>query len=236
VFEGDLDGAAAAFTEAARLVAELGHSEDLSQVQLRLAEIAARGGDLDKARELSAAARSTAESEGSPMDRGITAAWWAAFEVRCGDLDAARPFHAVAEQFFKRLGPTHPARERLEAIVAATGARIAIADNDLRAGREQAVRAYRAAVAAQDMPLLAESSGAVAELALALGQPDRAAELLGATTVIRGGDDPTDPTAVRLAPLLRAALGADRYARCRASGEALGRAEAIERLDPATLG
>jgi predicted ATPase/DNA-binding SARP family transcriptional activator len=235
VFDGDLDGAAAAFTEAGRLVAELGHREDLSQVQLRLAEIAARRGDLDKARELSAAARSAAESEGSPMDRGISAAWWAAFEVRCGALDAARPFHADAERHLLRFGPAHPAREHLEAMVAATGARIAIADKDMRTAREQVVRAYRAAVAAHDMPMLALASGAVAELALALGQPERAAELLGATAAVRGGDDPTDPTAVLLAPLRRAALGADGYARCRAGGEALGRAEAIERLDPATL-
>ena len=55
--------------------------------------------------------------------------------------------------------------------MAATGALIALADEDVRAAREQAVRAYRAAVAAQDMPLLALASGALAELAFALGQP-----------------------------------------------------------------
>jgi hypothetical protein len=53
--------------------------------------------------------------------------------------------------------------------------------------------------------------------------------------VVRGGDDPTDPTAVKLAPRLRAALGADRYARAYRAGQALSRAEAIERLDPAGL-
>ena len=89
---------------------------------------------------------------------------------------------------------------------------------------------------AQDMPLLAQASGTAAELALALGQPERAAELLGASAVVRGADDPTDPMAVKLAPLLRAALGDDRYERrLRAAGKALGRAEAIERLDPAAL-
>ena len=95
--------------------------------------------------------------------------------------------------------------------MAAIGVQIAIADEDLPAAREQAARSYRAAVGAKDMPLLAQASGALAELALALGQPERAAEMLGATTVVRGGDDPTDPTLARLAPLLRAALGADRY-------------------------
>jgi hypothetical protein len=53
--------------------------------------------------------------------------------------------------------------------------------------------------------------------------------------VVRGGDDPTDPIAVQLAPRLRAALGDDRYATRYASGRAFSRAEAIERLDPAAL-
>jgi hypothetical protein len=120
-------------------------------------------------------------------------------------------------------------------MVAGTATLIAIADADLPAAREQAARSYRAAVAAEDLPLFASASGALAELALALGQPERAAELLGARNVVRGTDDPTDPTAVKLAPRLRAALGADRYARAYQAGEALSRAEAIERLDPAGL-
>ncbi len=171
----------AAYTEAGRLLAELGHREDLSQVQLRLAEIAARRGDLARARELSAAARAAAESDGSPIDRGIAAAWWAAFEVDVGrhrrgaPAARGRPSGTLA-----RFSPAHPVREHLEAMVAATGALIALADEDVRAAREQAARAYRAAVAAQDMPLLALASGALAELAFALGQPERAAELLGA--------------------------------------------------------
>ena len=50
LLDGDLDGAVAAYTEAGRLLAEIGHREDMSQVQLRLAEIAARQGDLARAR------------------------------------------------------------------------------------------------------------------------------------------------------------------------------------------
>jgi predicted ATPase/DNA-binding SARP family transcriptional activator len=236
VLDSDLDGAIAAFTEASHLLAEIGHREDLSQVQLRLAEIAARRGDLAQARELSAAARSAVESEGSPLDRGIAAAWWAAFEARWGDADAARPHQAAAERHLAQFGPAHPARGHLEAMVAATGARIAIADQDLRAAREQAVRSYRAAIAAEDMSLLAQASGTTAELALALGQPERAAELLGAGAVVRGADDPTDPTALQLVPLLRACLGGDRYEAGYASGRALTRPDAIEHLDPARLG
>jgi hypothetical protein len=170
------------------------------------------------------------------MDRGIAAAWWAAFEAGSGDIDAARPYHAAAERHLAQFGPAHPVREHLEAMVAATGARIAIAEGDLRTAREQAVRAYRAAVGAEDRPLLAQASGTTAELALALGQPEQAAEMLGAGAVVRGAEDPTDPTAVLLVPLLRAALGDERYEACYASGRALARPDAIERLDPAGLG
>ena len=236
VSDGDLDGAEAAFAEASRLLAELGHVEDLSQVQLRLAEIAARRGDLAKARQLSTAARSTVESEGSLMDRGIVAAWWAAFEAGSGNVDAARPHLADAERYLAQFGPAHPAREHLEVMVAATGAQIAIADKDLRTAREQALRSYRAAIGAEDRPLLVQASGATAELALALGQPERAAEVLGAGAVVRGANDPTEPTALRLVPLLRACLGDDRYEACYAVGRALARPTAIERLDPAGLG
>ena len=236
VFDGDLDGADAALTEAGQLLAELGHVEDGSQVQLRLAEIAARRGDLARARQLSAAAQSAVEAEGSLMDRGIVAAWWAAFEARWGDADAARPHQADAERFLLQFGSAHPAREHLEVMVAATAVRIAIADKDLRTAREQAVRSYRAAIGADDRPLLAQASGTTAELALALGQPERAAELLGAGVTVRGAEDPTDPTALQLVPLLRAALGDDRYEACYAAGRALARSAAIERLDPAGLG
>jgi hypothetical protein len=85
------------------------------------------------------------------------------------------------------------------------------------------------------MPLLALASGAVAVVAFALGRYERVAELLGARTVVRGSDDPTDPTALKLTPLVRAALGDERYETLYASGRALARPEAIERLDPAAL-
>ncbi len=234
--DGDLDDAIATYSDAGRLLAELGHDEDLAQVQLRLAEMAARQGDLAKARELSAAARSAAEAAGSHIDQGIAAAWWAGFEARWGDIDAARRHQADAERYLARFAPAHPVREHMEAMVAANGVRIAIAVNDLRAAREQAVRSYLAAIGAEDMPLLAQASGTTAELAMALGQPERAAELLGAGAAVRGADDLTDPPALRVVPLLRSALGDGPYEACYATGKALGRVAATERLDPSRLG
>ncbi len=235
VLDGDLGGAEAAYTEAGRLLDELGHSEDQAQVQLRLAEIAARRGDLVRARELSAAARASAELAGSAIDRGIAAAWWAASEIAWGDVEAARSLNQAAEAQLARFSPEHPVRQHMEAMIAATGALIALADTDLPAAREQAVRSYQAAVTAQDMSVLTMASGVLAELAFALGHAERAAELLGARTVVRGADDPTDLAAVKLAPLLRESLGADRFAAAYRAGTALSRAEAVQRLDPASL-
>ncbi len=113
---------------------------------------------------------------------------------------------------------------------------IALADGDLVTAREQAARSYRAAVAAQDMPLLALASGAVAELALALGQPERAAGLLGASDrgARRRGPDRPDGAEAGAAAARRPRD--DRYAAAYEAGKALGRPEAIERLDPAGLG
>ena len=186
-------------------------------------------GDLAKARELSAAAQGAVDSKGSPIDRGIAAAWWAAFEVRWGDVDAARPLQAAAERHLAQFGPAHPAREHLEAMVAATGVRIAIADEDLPApaSRPSARTARRSARRTCRCSRWRRARSA--ELALALGQPERAAEMLGAGAVVRGSDDPTDPTALKLVPLLRAGLGDDRYGLLRVR-PALARPDAIEAL------
>ena len=112
---------------------------------------------------------------------------------------------------------------------------IALADADLPLARERAASMYREGMASEDMPLLASVGSALAHLARALGQPGRAAEILGACAAVRGGEDLTDPTVTLLGPQLREALGPDGYDRAYAAGTALDRAEAISRLDPATL-
>jgi hypothetical protein len=94
---------------------------------------------------------------------------------------------------------------------------------------------YQEAIAADDMPLLASVGGTLAHLARALGQPARAAEMLGACAVVRGGEDPTDLAVTQLGSMLREDLGAEGYSRAYAAGKARGRAEARELLDPATL-
>jgi hypothetical protein len=157
------------------------------------------------------------------------------FEVMIGNVELARVRTATARQGLELLGPAHPARNHLVAVVAESGLMIAIAAEDLPLAREHAASAYQAAIASEDMPLLAMIAGGLAFLAHALGEPERAAELLGACAPVRGGEDVTDLMVTRLGSWLRADLGAEDYARAYDRGKALSRAEAVALLDPAGL-
>jgi predicted ATPase/DNA-binding SARP family transcriptional activator len=235
VLDGDLDEAAAAYAESGRLLQEMGSRDDQFQRPFQLADIAARRGDLAAAREFYQTALAAAESDISGMDVSRVSAGYAMFEATAGDVDLARPLATTAEQRVARFGPAHPARHHLAAMVAAAGLMIALADADLPLARERAATMYREGGATQDMPRLAAMAGALAHLANALGQPARAAEMLGACAAVRGGEDPTDLLVTRLAAPLREALGPGAYDRAYAAGTALSRVEALALLDPATL-
>jgi predicted ATPase/DNA-binding SARP family transcriptional activator len=235
MMDGDLDGAAAAFAEAGRALAEMGSTDDEAHMQLQLADIAGRRGDLSAAREFYRCALEAAEADGAEMDVAMVSAGMAMFEAVVGDIEQARSRYAVAEQAIALLNDIHPARHHLVAVVKTAGTMIAIADADLPLARERAAAAYQEGVGSEDMPLVATVAGALANLASALGQPERAAEMLGARTAVRGGEDSTELAMKLLAPRLIDALGADRFARAYDRGKALSRGEAISRLDPASL-
>ena len=235
IMDGDLDGAAAVFAEAGGVLAEMGSTDDQAHMQMQLADIASRRGDLSAAREFYQTALEAAESDGSQMDVAVVSAAMAMFEGTLGDVEVARSRYAVAEQGTTRLNDFHPARHHLVAVVAAAGIVIALADEDLPLARERAAQAYQEGVASEDMPLLANVAAMLAYLASGLGQAERATEMLGARTVVRGGEDRTDLAMTLLAPRLSDALGPDRYARAYDRGKALSRAEAVSLLDPASL-
>jgi predicted ATPase/DNA-binding SARP family transcriptional activator len=235
VLDGDLDGAAAAFSEAGSVLAEMGSRDDEAHMRMQLADIAARRGDVATAREFYRSALAAAEPDVSGMDVAVVSAGAAMFEVTLGDVELGRSMHATAAQGVAQLTSKHPARHHMAAIVAAAGLMIALADADLPRARECAASTYSAGTASEDMPLLASAGGAIAHLAHALGQPERAAEILGACAAVRGVADATDLTMTVLGPRIREALGPDAYDRAYAAGMALDRAEAINRLDPATL-
>ena len=83
------------------------------------------------------------------------------------------------------------------------------------------------------MPLVAVAATAGVELALARGNPARAAELLGAAAVVRGSEDPTSVQFRDAAGRLRAVLGDAGFEAAYDCGRALPRASALPFLDPA---
>jgi len=235
MLDGDLDGAAAAYAESSRLLEEMGSRDDQAHRPLQLASIAARRGDLVAAREFYQAALAAAESDAVGTEAPMVSAGYAMFEAAVGNVELARSLNTAAERGMARFGPAHPARNHLEAVTAASGLLIALADGDLSLAREHAATMYRAGSATEDMSLFASIAGALAHLARALGQPGRAAEMLGAAAAVRGAEDPTDLAVTLLGPRLREALGPAAYERAYAAGTALSRAEALALLDPAAL-
>ncbi|HYY09464.1 MAG TPA: hypothetical protein VE781_00925, partial [Kineosporiaceae bacterium] len=94
---------------------------------------------------------------------------------------------------------------------------------------------YRHGVSTNDLPILAAVALAVAAVALDAGRPLVAAQVLGAAARLRGADDPHSPWVRRLAADGRQQAGEQAWDDAYAAGRALGRAEAIARLDPDLL-
>jgi len=235
LLDGDLAGAAAAYTEAKALLTEMGSQDDELFMRVRLGEIAARRGDLGAAREIFESAWRRTQADGGAIEQIIAAMSYAMFEVLAGDTQRAADLSAFARQKLALIGAGVPVRHHVVALTDAVDLEVALADGNLPLASELAASAYQAAVASKDMPLLAQVAGPLSEFALAVGECELAAEMLGACAAARGAEDPTDLMVVRLQARLREALGAEQYARAYARGRGLGRAEAIMRLDPATL-
>jgi tetratricopeptide (TPR) repeat protein len=95
---------------------------------------------------------------------------------------------------------------------AATGlGYLAAADGDLEAARGWHAKALDAARSSSDAPVIAQALTGLADLALREDDPDRAAELLGASVAVRGTTDRSVIDEERVAADVRAVLGEERY-------------------------
>jgi predicted ATPase/DNA-binding SARP family transcriptional activator len=233
VLDGDLDGGAAAFTEALTSLKELGSRDDEFQLRLQLADLVARRGDLAQAHDNFEAALTQAKTDGWGLNEVIVLGSFALFEATSGDMARARELTAAARLRIAETAANPQLRQHLSVSVEAAGALVAIADGDLALAAERAAAAYSSAVFVSDMPLLAVAATAGVELAVARGNPSRAAELLGAAAVVRGSEDLTSVQFRGAAGRLRAALGDAEYEACYQRGRALPRASALPFLDPA---
>jgi predicted ATPase/DNA-binding SARP family transcriptional activator len=230
--DGKLDEAAAAYEEALRLAAELNSREDEGYLLGRLADVELRRGNVDVARHYVQRARVTAEESGAPWESVFTMAMLGAIEQQGGNLAEARTLQREAMRRVSSMPEGHPAQGHLRAILLGVSARISFEDGDLEAARSHVRDAFTAALGTRDMPIVGAIGVTIAEIAARSGDPDEAAVLLGAAARMRGADDPTAREIAVLTDQLRAAVGADRFAKKYGEGKALDREAAIQRLSP----
>jgi predicted ATPase/DNA-binding SARP family transcriptional activator len=234
LMEGDLDAAAAAYREGLELATQIGGREDVAMMRLRLADIYARLGQYDAAREESALAVVASSDSGTSLEVLFTLIVQAELARTAGDLDSARDARDDSLARLRRLPASHPMHGRGLAILQSTVAKIDIDDGDLDSARHTLDEAFPAALGTMDMPILAGVGVSVAMLAMALDRPAQAAAILGAAAQLRGADDATQLDIRRLDESL-GGLANGRYAADYARGRSLDRDAAINRVNPATL-
>jgi ATP/maltotriose-dependent transcriptional regulator MalT len=233
--DGDHDGAIEDYERALRYANELGSSDDDSLIQLRLAGLRLRVGDLAGARSTAEGVRDAIANRSQGIERGMFVDGVLMMIVLYeGDLATAT---AMAEDARRRvaLTPTSFIHGHMSASVGGLTAQVAIQSGDLDTALADLLSAYPVAVSTHDMPIVAGVGVSVACLAAALDRPADAAVILGAAARLRGSDDRADPPVADLTAELHRRLGVE-FDEAYASGKSLGRAEAIARLDPALLG
>jgi predicted ATPase/DNA-binding SARP family transcriptional activator len=230
--DGRLDEAERQYEQAWTCLTELGGSDDDDiYLRIRLADVYARRGEWDRARSTLTPAPSR---DRPPGDRELFAeACLASIEWMAGEGDHAL---ARARRLRGRLvdrGVNTQAMHHVPAVVLSTSGGLEAALGDLGQARADLDEAYVAGVASKDMPILCLVGMSVAAYAIALGQPDSCATILGAAAQVRGGDDFRDPLVIMLTDQVRSSGSAFEvhYAR----GRELDRTAAIRRLDPAQL-
>ncbi|HEU5000436.1 MAG TPA: BTAD domain-containing putative transcriptional regulator [Lapillicoccus sp.] len=231
MYDGDLEGAIASYRQAEEYMGTLGAHSDEGFMAMRIAVLLLRLGDLDGARREIARFDELEDASGFGKVLGSSARGWVA--VHEGDVAAmtrVRDTLAAETDRNRTRGGAHG--------LALMSSMLVILDLELGqvdAAAKCAAVGYRASLATKDLPILAGLGTAVARLAAAFGRDEDAAERLGAAARVRGIEDPTDPTVVRLTRELTEALGAQGFADAYERGWSLTKEAAAERLDPASL-
>jgi predicted ATPase/DNA-binding SARP family transcriptional activator len=232
--EGNLDGAIRTFEEALALVGEMDAREDQALMQVRLAGLWIRKGDLDAAREYVRRAQEMSEATGSTMEALFASSVLAECARFAGDMAQARRIVDEATYRLSQIPVAHPIAGHARALMLAVAGKQDLADGNPDQARGRLRSAYEAALGTKDMPILAAVGVAVADLAASDGRAMDAAQLLGAAARLRGAADLTDLDIRRITAALQAALGGA-FDEAYAAGRALDRDAAIARLNPAAL-
>ncbi|MHA3702170.1 BTAD domain-containing putative transcriptional regulator [Jatrophihabitans sp. YIM 134969] len=227
--DGRFDAAIAQYERAERHLAEFGAVGDLVFARARVAELYLRRGDTEAARR---EWRRISEVATSRPERLLADNVLAAILRIDGDVDGVRTARDRMLDHVQALGPLHPLNGHMTAMTLSS-----VISLDLWLGEDDAATAlvadaYVAGVGTKDMPVLAGVGRAVAVWLQHTGQPVPAATALGASEVLHGRLDATDPRVQELIGLLRADLGDDGFAAAFETGRQLPRDAAAEALDP----
>ncbi|QKW37758.1 winged helix-turn-helix domain-containing protein [Actinomadura sp. NAK00032] len=205
---GDHSGAAALYEEALRLDAELGGgTAGLQHVRIKLANELDLMGERDRAVALLHAAM---RDPGAV--RGLEET--AALHYRLGEI--ARRSGDTAEALRRlehadALTEDLPGAPHFRAMVLCARAQLDMALDSMDEGTARLDEALRNAVQAQDYPIVSHVLAGQAERARLLGDPVRAAELLGTADALRGTRDLSLADALDIEAATRADLGGEAF-------------------------
>ncbi len=231
LLDGRLDEATEAYEESLRLVEEFNSYDDKLFAYARLADIALRRGDVAAARGFAEQAQACA-IEGGGIEAIFVSVVVGDIERRVGRVAESRASHAAAMRRLAQLPDVHPMQAHLRAFLLILSARLHLDAGDLAGAAAETGRAYTAALATKDLPILADVGVLSAQLDVAGGRFDAAAEVLGAAARLRGADDVTALDVAAVTATLRAELGDAVFEAVYARGQVLTRDAATARLDP----
>ena len=224
---GRASEAMATLDEAMEMLTGLGDREDVGQILIRRAGERARAGQVAEAEaDLDAADRLAHEvgADDQKLYVRLTRAGLARWQ---GRLDEGRALLDGALADYRRGG--FPV-EQVHAVALVALGLIEVAAGDLAAARACRDQALRAAVATRDRPVIARVTVLEAAVAVAAGDPGRAAELLGVAETLRGMPDQADLDLRRITGAARAALGDPAFDRAHRRGAARPREEVLAAL------
>ena len=206
-WRGEHAAAVSHYRQARELVAAFGSTEDEVQFRLFIVRELWLADEREAARAELSRALPDAERIGLPELRAYAA-------YVAGDLARldGRPEDA-REGLLRAVNLAAPTEvaQQLRAVAATGLGYLAGAEGDLDAARDWHTHALATARFTADAPVIAGTLVGLADLALRKGNPERAAELLGAGFAIRGTTDRSVPDEERVADETRSALGETRY-------------------------
>ncbi|MFG2087367.1 BTAD domain-containing putative transcriptional regulator [Spirillospora sp. NPDC048824] len=222
---GEFGEAVAALEESIELLRELGQDNGAVMQRVMLAVTRARLGDVQRARDELAAM--IVPGAGTPS-RHLVSVRLALGDLarHAGSVDEALEHYAAAGRELDRV-PSYP---QYRSLLETARGQMAIDRDDPDAARRHLRNALTLAVDAPDIPIAAVAGYAIARLRAA-ADPETAAEILGAVSVLRGAPNAHNPDVVLVTRPLSRALGEHAYRAAHARGGRLDVPGALALLD-----